>query len=731
MRETNLTHARTFSAARRPLLKARRSTAAALCLLWLAGVALTASLFGQATKVDQLKYPPLSEFKIPQPTRLVLDNGLVLMLLEDHELPLVRASVLVHTGSRFEPAEKIGLASITGSVMRTGGTQRMTGDQLDDYLEGKAAVIETSIGTSSGGASMSCLKKDFPDVLRVLSDVLRQPVFDEQKIVVAKNERIAGIARQNDDPQGILGREFDELIYGKDSPYARIPTYDTINAITRADLVAWHAHYYHPNRTILGLVGDFNAPEAIDLIKQVFGDWTKGPEEKDPGIPLPKETPAGVYAVEKGDVTQSNIAIGHLGIRRDNPDFFAVTVLNEVLSGSFASRLFLNVRSLKGLAYDVSGGIGAGWDYPGAFEMSMSTKTETTAAGIEALLQEARNLTTNPPTGEEVSKAKASILNSFIFRSDSREKVLSQQLTYEYYGYPLDWLTRYREAIEKVTVEQVRGAAAKYIKPQDFAILVVGQPQGLDKPLSTFGKVTKLDITIPEPKQEKGPEASTETKARAAQLIERALEAVGGAQTVDELKTVDLVFSATATMPQGEFELKNHVLIVFPDRYAQELTLPGGTLTTVYTPDEAFLKTSGGVRPAPDNMKADWRKNLYRDTLGLLKSRNKPGFQAWTVGKGQADGKEVELVRVEIDGDPITVGIDPESGRVLQVSYRGTDLTGAPGDMVVTHSDFRPADRLILPFASVATFNGRPMMTTKFEKIAINVPVDEKLFSKE
>jgi len=730
MREIEQLHTRGFDPARRPTHKTRRSTGAAGFLLCFAGVLLTASALGQATRVDQLKYPPLAEFQIPAPTRTVLDNGMVLMLLEDHELPLVRASVLVHTGSRLEPTEKTGLASITGSVMRTGGTQRMSGDQLDDYLEGKAAVIETSIGTSSGGASMSCLKKDFPEVLRVLSDVLRQPVFDEQKISVAKTQRIAGIARQNDDPQGILSREFDQLIYGEASPYARVSTYDSINSITRADLVDWHARYFHPNRVIFGLVGDFNTPEAVALIKQVFGDWKKGPEDKDLGVPLPKEMSAGVYEVEKADVTQSNIAIGHLGIRRDNPDYFAVTILNEVLSGSFASRLFMNVRSLKGLAYDVSGGIGAGWDYPGAFTMSMSTKTETTAAGIEALLEEARNLTANPPTEEEVRKAKAAILNSFVFRSDSREKILGQQLTYEYYGYPLDWLTRYRQAIEKVTVEQVRAAAAKYVKPQGFAILVVGPGQGLDKPLSTFGKVTKIDITIPEPKAEKGPQASAETKARASELIEKALAAVGGAQNVDELQTMDVTFSVIAKVPQGEFELKSHMFIVFPDRYVQEVMLPGGSLTTVYTPADAFVKSAAGVRPAPDNMKEEWRKTLYRDVPGLLKRRGRQGFQAWTVGKGQADGKEVELVRVEVDGDPITVGIEPESGRVLQIGYRGTDLTGTPGDMVVTHSDFRPVGHMILPFASTTTFNGQPSMTVKMEKVAINVPVDEKLFAK-
>ena len=541
---------------------------------------------------------------------------------------------------------------------------------------------------------------------------------------------IAGIARQNDDPQEILSREFDELIYGKDSPYARVPTYDSINSITRADLVAWHARYYHPNRMILGLVGDFNTAQAVDLIKKVFGDWKKGPEEKDTAVPLPKETTAGVYEVEKSDVTQSNIAIGHVGIKRDNPDFFAVTVLNDVLSGSFASRLFLNVRSLKGLAYDVGGGIGAGWDYPGAFMMSMSTKTETTAAGIEALLEEAKKLTSNPPTDEEVSKAKAAILNSFVFRSDSREKILGQQLTYEYYGYPLRLAVSISAGNREGDGRAGSGGSDEIHQTPEFAILVVGPPEGLDKPLSTFGKVTKLDITISEPKQPKGPEASNETKARAAELIQKALEAVGGAQTVDQLQTMEQTSSVTAKMPQGEFELKSHMLVVFPDRYAQEVTLPGGVMTSVYTPEQAFVKTARGVQPAPDAVKSEWRKNLYRDVLGLLKSRNKQGFQAWTVGRGQADGKDVELVRIELDGDPITVGIEPESGRMLQMGYRGTDFTGTPGDMIVTLSDFRPTDRLILPFAATATFNGQPSMEIKFEKIAVNVPVDEKLFAK-
>lgn len=476
-------------------MKTRRT----FCVTAVLALVVCGAAFAQVTTVEELKYPPLPDFKIPEPTRMVLDNGMVLMLLEDHELPLINASVLVRTGARLEPAQRVGLAGLTGLVMRTGGTKTMPGDQLDDYLESRAARVETSIGTSSGGASMSCLKEDFPEVLRVLADVLRNPAFDPAKLAVAKNQIMAAIARQNDDPGDILSREFTEIVYGSESPYARTETYASIAAITREDLVDWHRRYYHPNAMILGLVGDFNQDEVVSLVKQVFGDWPRGEGSAPTKVPDPSPTASGVFYVEKNDVNQSSIAMGHLGIEKDNPDYYAVRVLNELFGGSMGSRLFSNIRTKKGLAYDVGGGIGSGWDYPGLFEVAMTTKTETTAAAIKALQEEARNLISQPPTEAEVSKAKAAILNSFIFNSDSMGEILSQQMVYEYYGYPLDWLGRYREGIEKTTVEQVRAAAAKYIHPDRVTILVVGPREGLDEPLSTFGKVTNVDITIPEP----------------------------------------------------------------------------------------------------------------------------------------------------------------------------------------------------------------------------------------
>lgn len=453
----------------------------------------------QATRAEELVYPPLPAVEMPVPRRSVLDNGMVVMLLEDPELPMIQARALVRTGSRWESPELTGLAGLTGQLLRSGGTRDLSSDALDDLLEDRAAVLETSIGLTSGSAYLSSLREDFPEMLRIFSDVLRRPAFEAEKLVVAKRLAEADIARQNDSASQILNREFRELLYGGDSPYIQTPTYASLAAIDRSDLQAWHKKYFHPNRVVLGITGDFESAKVLALVREVFGGWKKGPEVEQE-IPVVDLTPRpGIFFIEKEGITQSNIRIGHLGLRRDHPDYYALEVMNQLFGGSFAARLFSRVRTEKGLAYNVFGVLTTSWDYPGMFLMSMSTKTETTAAGIDALLLEARNLTAEPPSAEEVAQAKESILNSFVFRADSLDEILNQQLTFEYYGYPSDWLARYRRGIEGVSLEQVRAAAARHVHLDDLSILVVGPRQGTDRPLTDFGEVREIDISIPEP----------------------------------------------------------------------------------------------------------------------------------------------------------------------------------------------------------------------------------------
>lgn len=423
---------------------------------------------------------------------------MVIFLQEDHELPTIDGTARIRGGEHSVPANKAGFTDIYGEVWRTGGTKTETGDQLDDYLEQRAAKVETGGGGDSTTVSFSCLKEDFDDVFRVFEDLLKNPEFRAEKIEIAQKEMYDGISRRNDDPSQIAGREAAKLAYGANSPYARVPEYATVAAVTRKDLIDWHGKYVHPNNIILGVVGDFDSTKMEARLRDAFGSWPKGPKATEPEI-KPDPAKAGYYEVNKTDVNQSNIQMVTLGITRRNPDYYATSVFNEAFGGGFSSRLFGDIRTTKGLAYAVGGGIGAGWDHPGMLRLMVSTKSNTTVESIQAMDDEIAELPKRPISDDEIKRAKDAILNSFVFRFDSPDKVLQEKMAYEFYGYPLDFLETFQKEIEKVTKEDVARVAAKYLHGDQLAVLVVGKVSDFDKPLSSLGPVTKLDITIPAP----------------------------------------------------------------------------------------------------------------------------------------------------------------------------------------------------------------------------------------
>jgi zinc protease len=312
----------------------------------------------------------------------------------------------------------------------------------------------------------------------------------------------ATISRRNDDVGGIASREARFLAYGKDNPYARIPEYATVAAVTRDDLLKWHQQFVQPNNIILGVVGDFDATQMEARLRKVFESWQKGPAAPKPEIRFNPAAP-GYYYVEKEDVNQASVRMVALGIERSNPDYFAVSVMNEVFGGGMSSRLFKNIRTRQGLAYSVGGGIGAAFDHPGIFRLAMGTKTDSTAQAIKSLDEQVSELLKAPATADELRRAKDAILNSFIFSIDTPEKVLGERMSYEFYGYPLDFLERFRAGVEKVTIADVDRVAHKYVKPGMFAVLVVGNNEA-GKLLSSLGPVKPLDITIPAPPETAG-----------------------------------------------------------------------------------------------------------------------------------------------------------------------------------------------------------------------------------
>jgi zinc protease len=453
----------------------------------------------------QIPVPPLHEFKPVEPTRIDLPNGVQIFLEEDHELPFISGFIRIRGGSRDVPAAKVGLTTLYGETWRTSGTATTSGDALDDILAAKAASIETAGGAAATSLSWSGFATDFDSLLKSSLDLLLHPAFSQAKLDLAKRATISGIRRRNDEASAIAQREAVEIAYGKDNPYGRHAEIATVSSVTLADLNAWHDKTVTGANLIVGVIGDFDTKAMEQKLRAAFEPLPSGTKLVSQ-LPAFTEPTPGIYFAEKTDVDQSNVYMVGLGTREDNPDFYALSVMNEIFSGGFGSRVVQQIRTKMGLAYDVGGSFGAAYDHPGLFAVGLGTKSSSTVPATKATLDEIAKLRTVPPTPAELKRAKDDLLNSFIFRYDSPEKVLGEQVTLAVYGYPADFLERYRAGVEKVTAADVARVAQKYVQPEKLAIVVVGNTPEITPPLSTLGKVTTLDISIPGvPKRPTGP----------------------------------------------------------------------------------------------------------------------------------------------------------------------------------------------------------------------------------
>lgn len=446
----------------------------------------------------KIPIPALHDFKPVQPRRIELANGMLIFLQEDHELPFIDGTILIRGGSRDVPAAKVGLVSLYGEAWRTSGTATASGDALDAQLAAKAASIETSGGIASTSLEWNSLKGDFDSVFGSAIDLLQHPAFKADKLVLAKRQLETGISRRNDDASSIASRESTMLVYGRNSPYARQDEYTTVDAVTLDDLKAWHDRTLVPNNMIVAVEGDFDGAAMEAKLRKVFEPMQRGAVIEPLKVDFTGPKP-GVYFADKEDVNQSTIEIVGLGTERSNPDYYALSIMNEIFSGGFGSRVFQKVRTKLGLAYSVGGSYGASYDHPGIFRSSAGTKSVTTVAATQAVLDEIGLLKTKPPTPEEMKSAKDQELNSFIFQYDSREKILNEQVVLAFYGYPPDFLEKYKDGIEHVTAADVTRVANKYIDVSKLAIVVVGNKSEITPPLSKLGAVTDLDISIPPP----------------------------------------------------------------------------------------------------------------------------------------------------------------------------------------------------------------------------------------
>lgn len=441
------------------------------------------------TDPDRIAYKPLS-FTPPKAERVTLDNGLVLYTLEDHELPLVKITAVIRTGSAFDPPEKEGLAELTGQVMRTGGIKGMTGSALDETLESMAAILHTSINRDSGLLSLSVLRNDREKGLELFSRILMTPVFEAEKLSLAKELKIEELRRIADDPQKLAFREFGRIIH-EGSPRGRLATTNSINRIQRDDLIHFHDRFYQPKRVMISISGDIDRKEAETLVNRYFGNWQPSEEKvASPAPPQPRE--GRIYVLPK-DLPQSIVIFGWLAPAKKSAQFFPLEIIDFIVgSGGFRSRLFQEIRTNRGLAYSTGSFYTAKSDY-GLFGAYALTKSESTVEVISLLRGILKDIGQKPLPAKELDMTKSSILNSFIFSFTSANQIALQQLMIEYEDLPEDYLITYRNNINNVNTSDVLKAARQHLDAEKAIILIIGNDTVCKEISTSFKDVAKIE----------------------------------------------------------------------------------------------------------------------------------------------------------------------------------------------------------------------------------------------
>lgn len=686
----------------------------------IAGLLLAASLLAQQGPKDPISYPKLNAIKAPKVHEAVLPNGLHLYLVEDTDYPTIDLRAMIRTGSVHESADKVGLASVTGEVMRSGGSEKYPGDALDQLLETLAATVETSIGSSSGSAAISVLKEDIDQGLDVLADLLMHPRFPEEKIDLAKVQIRSGISRRNDDVGGIANREFDKLIYGADSPYARHEEYATIDAIDREDLVAFHKQYFHPNNVALAVWGDFKWKDMKKKIEQALGDWPRGEAApvQPPQVDYTFNT--SVNYIEKTDVNQSNIMLGHIGGLRSNPDYPALIIMNQILS---FDRLFKRVRTDEGLAYSVYGNYGAGYQVPGTFTCGCQTKSESTVKAIQIIVEEIRRMQNESVTSAELDKAKSAYLNSYVFNFQSKGQIIRRLLRNAYFGYPADFSDQVKAGVEEVSKADVQRVAQAYMKPDQLRILVVGNAADFDQPLSALGEVNTIDITIPKAKVETVPAGDAAAMAEGMALLQAVRETLGG----DKLATVKSA-KITGSATQSGMTMETELLIQYPGSMRMGITTPMGQVAIVVTPDSGWQNIPGrGIMDMPPSQLEAQKQTMLRDLIGLLGSLE--GITAQRLAPEALDGKELAALQITVEGYSFKILVDTETRLPAAVIYRADSPQG-PAEVTSLMQNYKSFEGIQLPTLMKSTVQGQVMAEETVSAVLFNIDIPKDSFSK-
>ena len=663
--------------------------------------------FALHAQVDRSKLPasgPAPEIKIKEAETFTLPNGLKVFVVNNTKLPRVSFTLVLERDPILE-GDKAGMTGFVGEMMR-GGTTTRTKDQLDQEID----FIGASLGASSTSVFASSLKKHQDKVLELMADVLFNPTFPQEELDKLKKQSLTGLAQSKDNPQAISSRLAATVLYGKNHPYGEIETEETINNIIVEDIKKYYQTYFKPNIAYLAIVGDMTKAEAEKVVNQYFGKWQKGTV---PTFTYPMPTRAAkraVALVDRSSSVQSVINVTQpVQMKIGDSDYISSRLLNQILGGGSASRLFMNLREDKGYTYGAYSSIGSD-KLVAAISATASVRTEVTDSAVHEFIYEIKNLVENGVTQEELDKAKAELSGSFGRSLEQPSTVANFALNIERYNLPKDYYSTYLQKLNSYTVEDINATAKRLIEPDKFIITTVGNGAEIKEKLAQFGEVTEYDNMGMPAKQ-----LVADADMTAEKVLENYLQAVGGKEKVSAIKTAKISMDAsvmgTALNISFVYDPENN-------RYAQKQSVGGNVLIRTKIENGKGSMTMQGQ--SREMEAAQYEEAVLNSFLFPEAVYSKMGYTLTFDGLKDVDGTPAYKVIISSPaGAKLTNYYAQDSG--LKIKYENP----ASGDTY--YSDYQEKEGVMLPMTWTIKSPMIPVpLEAKVTNMELNVPVTDE-----
>ncbi len=657
-------------------------------------------------QVDRSKLPasgPAPEIKIGEAETFTLANGLKVFVVKNTKLPRVSFTLVFDRDPILE-GDKAGLTTFIGDMMM-GGTKNRTKDQLDQEID----FIGASLSASATSVSVSSLKKHQGKVLELMADVLFNPVFPEAELEKLKKQSLTGLATTKDDPQAISSRLSNAVLYGKNHPYGESQTEQTTKNITLDDVKGYYQTYFKPNIAYLAIVGDIEKAEAQRVVNQYFGAWKKGVVPTFT-YPMPvRAAKQAVALVDRSSSVQSVINVTQpVAMKIGDADYISSRLLNQILGGGSASRLFMNLREDKGFTYGAYSSIDAD-KLVGNISASASVRSEVTDSAVYEFVYEIKNLVEKGVTQEELDKAKAELAGSFGRSLEQPGTVATFALNTARYNLPKDYYATYLQKLNAYTVADINATAKRLIEPDKFIITTVGNGAEIKEKLAQFGEVVEYDIMGEPAKQ-----LVAEADMTAEKVLENYLNAIGGADKVAAIQTAKISMDAnvmgTALTIAFVYDSQN-------GRYGQKTSIGGNVMQkTTLANGKGSMSVQGNLREMTPEQLAEAQLNSYLFPEAVYKAN---GYTATLDGLKDVDGKPAyKVVIATASGAKLINYYAQDSG--LKIKYENP----ASGDTF--YGDYQPTNGVLLPMSWTIKSPQIPVpLEAKVTSLKVNVPVTD------